>query len=81
MDGVRGGVVDELSEEVTAEELREFGEGDWPPVEADPAFVQRLRGRLWDLLQAKLNGSGRVRGRNRARGAPADPPPKPKHFR
>jgi len=35
------------------EELREFLEGDLVGVRADPEFKERLRRRLWALVQAR----------------------------
>jgi len=43
--------VDEISEPITDEELREFLEPDLNAVSADPAFKRRLRGRLWEIVQ------------------------------
>ena len=36
--------------EFTIEELREFLEGDFLDVRADPEFKERLRERLWRML-------------------------------
>ena len=44
--------------DVTLDELREFLEADMMDVKADPAFKERLRKKLWDLVQAQ---SGRPR--------------------
>jgi hypothetical protein len=46
-------VSDEIGAEFTTEELREFLEGDLYPVEADPAFKEDLRQKLWDLVQSR----------------------------
>jgi len=46
-------VIDEIGAEFTTEELREFLEGDLYPVEADPAFKEELREKLWDLVQSR----------------------------
>ncbi len=35
---------------IAPSELREFFSGDDPPVDADPAFRERLRGELWTLV-------------------------------
>ena len=35
------------------EELVEFLEADFMDVDADPSFKERLRRRLWDLLQSR----------------------------
>ncbi len=48
---------DEFSD-VTLDELREFLEADLMDVKADPAFKERLRKKLWDLV---LMQSGRPR--------------------
>jgi hypothetical protein len=45
--------VDEVSEPITEDELREFLEADRTPVRADPVFKRRLRDRLWDIVQTK----------------------------
>jgi hypothetical protein len=45
--------------EVTLEELREFLDGDQVEVRANPAFKERLRDRLWALVQER---SRRFRG-------------------
>ena len=44
---------DALSD-VTLDELREFLEADIMDVKADPAFKERLRKKLWDLVQAHM---------------------------
>ncbi len=44
--------------DVTLDELREFLEADGIDVKADPAFKERLRKKLWDLV---LTQSGRPR--------------------
>ena len=49
---------DDPFSDVTLEELHEFLEADVMDVKADPAFKERLRKRLWDLVQAQ---SGRPR--------------------
>jgi len=43
---------DELSD-VTLDELREFLEADMMDVKADPAFKERLRKKLWDMVQSQ----------------------------
>lgn len=50
-DGVEQAVVEEAAAEITAEELREFLEADLYPIQADPAFKEELREKLWDLVQ------------------------------
>ena len=37
--------------DVTEAELRDFLAADDEPVEADPVFKQRLRERLWEMIQ------------------------------
>lgn len=52
--------VAELDEEMTdisIEDLREFLEADHLDVRADPGFKERLRRKLWDLVQSKYGGS------------------------
>lgn len=39
--------------EFSMEELREFLEGDLLDARADPEFKERLRRKLWDLVQAR----------------------------
>lgn len=39
--------------EFSLEELREFLEGDLLDVRADPEFKERLRRKLWELVQAR----------------------------
>jgi hypothetical protein len=39
--------------DVTLDELREFLEADIMDVNADPAFKERLRKKLWELVQAQ----------------------------
>ena len=42
--------------EFTAEELREFLQADLLDVPVDPRFKERLKRRLWELLQAQTRG-------------------------
>ncbi|MDJ0786679.1 MAG: hypothetical protein QNK05_07700 [Myxococcota bacterium] len=44
-------MVEEVSAEFTADELKEFLEADLYPVQADPKFKEELREKLWDLVQ------------------------------
>jgi hypothetical protein len=44
-------VIDEIAAEFSTEELLEFLEADHQPQKADPAFRERLREELWQLLQ------------------------------
>ncbi len=50
-DGAEQSVVEEVSAEFTADELKEFLEADLYPVQADPKFKEELREKLWDLVQ------------------------------
>ena len=50
------GSLDSQFSDVTLEELREFLEADMTEVNADPAFKERLRKKLWDLVQAQSGG-------------------------
>ena len=47
-------MTDEAMAEFTIEELREFLMADSLEVPVDPAFKERLRRKLWDLLQEQL---------------------------
>lgn len=51
-------VTDEIAAEFTTEELTEFLEGDLSPVRADPAFKERLREELWELVQSRYGRDG-----------------------
>jgi hypothetical protein len=46
-----GTSMDDAGMDFSVEELREFLEADRHPVHADPAFKERLRRRLWELLR------------------------------
>ncbi len=48
--------VDEGFMDFTLDELREFLEADLVDVRADPAFKERLRRRLWEMVQAQSRG-------------------------
>ena len=50
--------LDDLSEPIDPAELKEFQDGDWIQVEADPVFKERLRLELWQLVES-LYGSER----------------------
>jgi hypothetical protein len=43
-------VIEEIASEFATEELREFLEADQHPIEADPAFKEGLRDKLWKFL-------------------------------
>ena len=45
--------MDETSMDFTMEELREFLEADNLDVPVDPAFKERLRRTLWDMLRRR----------------------------
>ena len=47
-------VIDEIAAEFSTEELLEFLEADQHPVEADPAFRERLREELWALVRRQV---------------------------
>lgn len=44
---------------VTMEELEDFLEADRLPIRANPEFRERLRRRLWDLIQGRVLRAGR----------------------
>ncbi len=46
-------VMDENAD-FTMEELVEFLEGDFLDVQADPAFKERLRRKLWEMTRARV---------------------------
>jgi hypothetical protein len=47
-------MTEEAMADFTIEELREFLQADSLEVPVDPAFKERLRRKLWDLLQEQL---------------------------
>ena len=47
----RESMTDEAMTEFTVEELREFLQGDILDVQVDPAFKERLKRRLWELVK------------------------------
>jgi len=47
-------MADEAMADFTIEELREFLQADSLEVPVDPAFKERLRRKLWDLVQAQV---------------------------
>ena len=47
-------MMDDALVEITADELREFLEADTLDVRADPAFKERLRRQLWEIVRSKL---------------------------
>jgi len=51
-------VAQEISKEFSTEELKEFLEGDLRPVEADPAFKEKLRQELWQVVQQRYGRGG-----------------------
>jgi hypothetical protein len=46
-------VAQEIAKEFSTEELKEFLEADRLPAQADPAFRERLRRELWQLVQER----------------------------
>ena len=46
-----------LDEAVDPDELREFMSGDWLDVKADPAFREKLRDQLWNMIRDR-SGKG-----------------------
>ncbi len=46
--------MEDVSNEVTMEELQEFLEGDRLDVRADPEFKERLRKNLWEMVRLKF---------------------------
>lgn|GEM_PF-3144444 len=46
----------EMTTEFTTQELQEFLEGDLYPTQADPAFKEALRRKLWSLVQERHRG-------------------------
>ena len=50
-DAERESMTDEVLTEFTVEELREFLQGDTLDVPVDPAFKERLKRRLWELVK------------------------------
>jgi hypothetical protein len=51
--------IEEMAREFTTEELQEFLEADLLDVQADPEFKERLRRKLWELVQAGLGKTSR----------------------
>lgn len=49
-------MADEAMAELTIEELQEFLQADLLDVPVDPAFKERLKQRLWELVQAQVPG-------------------------
>ena len=47
-------MMDDAPVEVTADELREFLEADALDVRADPAFKERLRLQLWEIVRSRV---------------------------
>jgi hypothetical protein len=45
---------EETNAEFSDEELQEFLEGDSQDVKADPAFKERLRRKLWEILRNRM---------------------------
>ena len=51
-------VIEEIAAEFSTEELLEFLEADQRPVDADPAFRERLREELWELVRRQAQSKG-----------------------
>lgn len=47
-------MTEEAMSDFTIEELREFLQGDSLDVPVDPVFKERLRQRLWELVQEQI---------------------------
>jgi hypothetical protein len=47
-------VNEEMNAEFSDEELQEFLEGDKLEVTADPAFKERLRRKLWEIVRSRM---------------------------
>jgi hypothetical protein len=54
----RNQAMDEAMADLTIEELQEFLQADLLDVPVDPAFKERLKQRLWELVQAQLQAKG-----------------------
>lgn len=52
------GMMEDVLNDVSPEELREFLEADLMDVPVDPEFKERLRQRLWDLVQQRARRRG-----------------------
>ena len=52
-------VMDESMMDFTMDELREFLEADLLEVHADPEFKERLRRKLWEMVQARARKQSR----------------------
>jgi hypothetical protein len=50
-------VIEEIASESTTEELQDFLEADRHPIEADPAFKEELRGKLWRFLLRSIENN------------------------
>ena len=47
-------MIEQIADEFSTEELREFLEANRNPVPADPIFKERLREKLWKMLEEFL---------------------------
>jgi hypothetical protein len=56
----RPGSMDDAEMDFTMDELREFLEADRLSVSVDPAFKERLRRKLWEIV--RFRGESRVGG-------------------
>jgi hypothetical protein len=51
-------MTEDILTDISVEELREFLEADLFEVPVDPEFKEKLRKKLWDLVQAQNGGRG-----------------------
>ncbi len=54
--------LDEFLQGSSLDELREFLEADYVPVDADPEFKERLRRELWELVRTRVATGGGLKG-------------------
>jgi hypothetical protein len=52
-------MLEDILSDFSIDELREFLEADLVDVKVDPEFKERLRKRLWDLVQDRAGGPQR----------------------
>lgn len=55
-------MTDDAVSDYTIEELREFLQADLHDVPVDPRFKERLKRRLWELVQEQARRRSRERG-------------------
>ena len=51
-------MTEDILTDFSIDELREFLEADLVDVPVDPEFKERLRERLWELVQSRHGGAG-----------------------